>query len=259
MTPVPWQAGQRPRSTLNEKWAGGDPAATLASEVRGEELADLVVGLDVGDRVRAAGAAERALVDQRHVDQPVEARPGASHSPGSTSTTPARALVGAVEDVLDQRRLARAGDAGDRDQRAEREVDVDVLQVVGAGAAHRDPRQRCELLGERLPALLAAEPGHVPAGLGRRPLAQIARRSASPRWARISSIVPSATTWPPCSPAAGPEVDDVVGAADQRAVVLHHQHRVAARREVAQQGEQAARCPADGGRSSARRARRGCW
>ena len=36
-----------------------------------------------------------------------------------------------------------------------------------------------------------------------------------------------------------PEVDDVVGAADQRAVVLDHQHRVAARREVAQQAEQA--------------------
>ena len=39
-----------------------------------------------------------------------------------------------VEDVVDERRLARAGDAGDRDEGAERERHVDVLQVVLAGA-----------------------------------------------------------------------------------------------------------------------------
>ena len=50
-------------------------------------------------------------------------------------------------------------------------------------------------------------------------------------FAMISSGVPAATTWPPCSPGPGPEVDDVVGGADRLLVVLDHEHGVA---EVAQ-------------------------
>jgi hypothetical protein len=39
-----------------------------------------------------------------------------------------------VEDVLDERALAAAGDAGDADEGAERNVDGDVFEVVVAGA-----------------------------------------------------------------------------------------------------------------------------
>src|SRR6266480_4822565 len=40
-----------------------------------------------------------------------------------------------AEDIGDKRRLARAAHARDRDKCAERDGDVDVLQVVGLGAA----------------------------------------------------------------------------------------------------------------------------
>ena len=44
--------------------------------------------------------------------------------------------VAAGHRAVDQRALARPGHAGDDDEHAERDVDVDVLQVVGGGAAH---------------------------------------------------------------------------------------------------------------------------
>ena len=46
--------------------------------------------------------------------------------------------------------------------------------------------------------------------------------------------VPACTTSPPCSPAPGPDVDDVVGHLDRVLVVLDHDHGVA---EVAEAHE----------------------
>ena len=45
-----------------------------------------------------------------------------------------------VDDLVHERRLARAGDAGDADELPDRELDVDVLQVVHR--ARRAPRTR---------------------------------------------------------------------------------------------------------------------
>ena len=53
---------------------------------------------------------------------------------------------GVAEDVADQRALARARDPGDADEQAERDRDVDPLEVVLPGPDDRQP-----LLG-RLPA-----------------------------------------------------------------------------------------------------------
>ena len=50
------------------------------------------------------------------------------------------------------------------------------------------------------------------------------------------AAVPSATTWPPCSPGARPHVDEPVGAAHHLLVVLDDDHGVA---EVAQPLERA--------------------
>ena len=129
----------------------------------------------------------------------------------------------AVEDLVDERGLARAGDAGDRAEHAEREGDVDALEVVLAGAADDElgPRRAALLRHRDLP--LAAR------GTG---------RSASPAGASISFGVPSATTSPPCSPAPGPEVDDVVGGPDRALVVLDHDHRVAEVAEALERADQ---------------------
>ena len=87
---------------------------------------------------------------------------------------------------MDQRALARAGDPGDDDQHAERDVDVDVLQVVGARAAHlQHPRSASA-------ATASARRGRRGAGPVSVPLA------------RSPSTVPSNTTSPPALPAPGP-------------------------------------------------------
>jgi ribosomal protein L21 len=48
------------------------------------------------------------------------------------------ALALGVDGVEGQRRLARAGQAGDHDQLVARQVEIDVLQVVGARTADAD-------------------------------------------------------------------------------------------------------------------------
>src|SRR5699024_3497371 len=78
----------------------------------------------------------RALVDMHDLVQLVETvhpTVPAGHVPGAVE------LVGQhlVEDVVDQCRLAGPADAGDGHQVAQREADVDVLQVVLPGTADR--------------------------------------------------------------------------------------------------------------------------
>ena len=75
-----------------------------------ERLADRVEQSGIGRRVAAPRAADRGLVDRHH-----------AVAPGHRA--------------VHQRALARARHAGDDDEHPERDVDVHVLQVVGAGAA----------------------------------------------------------------------------------------------------------------------------
>ena len=113
-------AGHHPQVGVDDAGAVAGRAGTLGvgAEQRRlhavglrERLADRIEQLGVRRRVAPSRAADRALVD-RH--DPV--------APGHRA--------------VDQRALARARHPGDDDQHAERDVDVDVLQVVGAGAAH---------------------------------------------------------------------------------------------------------------------------
>ncbi len=61
-----------------------------------------------------------------------------------------RASHGPVKHFVDQGGLARTGDAGDGDQHAERNFDIEAMEVVGAGSAKNQP----------FPARLAAARGH---------------------------------------------------------------------------------------------------
>ncbi len=111
----------------------GAVAALQGERLDREELADLVERADVARRVRARRLADRALVDEDRVGQPVGAE---------QRFVRARRFGGLAEvarqrrrqHVLDQRALARARDAGDADQVQQRELDRDVLQVVVARA-----------------------------------------------------------------------------------------------------------------------------
>ena len=119
------------RDGLHEAELGVDHPVAVAGlagalGVGGEQRRLHAVGLRerLADRIEQPGvrrrvAAPRAL-DRRLVDRP--------RTLGSRR---------AIEPV-DQRALARPGDAGHHAQHAERDVDVDVLQVVGARAADLD-------------------------------------------------------------------------------------------------------------------------
>ncbi len=117
-----------------------------------------------------------------------------------------------------------------------------------AGAADRHARQGCDLAVQRVPSLLAAEPRHVPPRRGGRTLAQVLAgeralagqdRLDRPLGHHLAAVLAGRR----------PEVDHVVGAADERPVVLDDEHGVAALRQVAQQQEEAVavlRVEADG-------------
>ena len=142
----------------------------------------------VGRRVGARRAPDRRLVDVDDLvegvdplDPAVRARP---------HPRPVQAVLQRPQDhLVDERRLARARHARDRHEPADRDLDVDVAQVV--------------LRTRRAPAATgrpaAAAPGSRCAGAptGTRAVTDSRLRSTS-------SGVPSAMTRPPCSPAPRP-------------------------------------------------------
>ena len=171
-----------------------EPPGLVAADLRlgrgGEQLADVVEDAGVGGRVGARGAPDRALVDVHDLVEVLE--PGdrlvpAGHVPGAVE------LVGehVVEDVVDQRRLARAGDAGDRDEVAERERHRHLVEVVLASAC-TTVTSRPFSCGRRTPGV----------GISRRPERYLPVIESG--WVSRSATVPECTTWPPCSPAPGP-------------------------------------------------------
>ena len=118
-----------------------------------------------------------------------------------------------VEDLVDERALARSRRAGDRDQLAERDGHVDRLEVVLARAAH----------DQRLPFSFAALRRR-----GDRPLARTGTaRSATPCTPARRRCVPCTTTAPAVHARPRAHLDDVIGGADRVFVVLDDDHRVA--------------------------------
>ena len=122
---------------------------------------------------------------------------------------------GLVEDVVDERRLARPRHSRHAGQRAERNADVDSLQVVLARAADLDRAAR------RAPARRQLD--------SRRPGEELAGQ----RLGHALDLARGALGDDPAAVLAGarPKVDQVVGGAHRLLVVLDHEHRVA---EVAQ-------------------------
>ena len=118
--------------------ASGHVAARLRLRQGGEQLPYGGERAGVGGRVAAGRPADGRLVDVDdlvHVVQAVDA------------VARAGAVLGAVEalrqpfveHLVDQRGLAGAGDAGDADQLAEREVHVQAAQVVLPRVLHAQP------------------------------------------------------------------------------------------------------------------------
>ena len=117
----------------------------------------------------------------------------------------------AVEDLVDERRLAGAGDAGDAGERPERDRGVDALEVVLAGAADDELAAPLAPLGRDRDRDL---PREVAAGQRRRIPDHLRRRAGRDDLAAVLA-------------GARAEVDQVVGGAHRALVVLDDDHRVA--------------------------------
>ena len=213
------RAGIAPTSLDVEGEATGLVATDLGLARLGEETTDPVEDPGVGRGVGPGGPADRALID---VDDLVEVLETGDGLVAARDLAGAVELVGEhlVEDVVDERGLARAGDPGDGDEGAEGEAHVDAVEVVLTGPLDRD-----------LPTGLTRTAGHREADLvgtgeeatGRGPLVgeETSERSG------VDDVSPVLTS-------AGTDVDDPVRCGDGVLVVLDDDEGVA---EVAQPGQ----------------------
>ena len=117
-----------------ETEAAGLVAAGLGLGQLRVEMADVVEELDVGGRVRAGRAADGRLVDGDHLVEmfePFDAVEDARIADAAVEI----AEQGLGQDVVDQRALAGPGNAGHAHQHPQRNLDVDVLEIVVPCAA----------------------------------------------------------------------------------------------------------------------------
>src|SRR5690606_8328581 len=133
-------AGRAPAVTRIEAERAGGVAALACERGGGEQLAHGVEGAYIARRVAPRGLADRGLVDEHDVVDPVLAEQPRVLA-GRFGRLAPGLEQGGQQHVLHQGGLAAARHAGDADQPAERELDIDAAQVVGAGALHDEPRR----------------------------------------------------------------------------------------------------------------------
>ena len=119
-----------------ETEAAGTEATLFGLARAGEHFADLVKRADVRRRRTARRASDGTLVDLHHL---VDLRRAAQAAERSRLGRQAAQTANhrRRQRLVDQRTLARTADAGDTDQRFERETRVDIVQVVGRDAFDR--------------------------------------------------------------------------------------------------------------------------
>ncbi len=120
---------------------------------------------------------------------------------------------GLVERLHHQRGFAAAADASDAGERAERNIGVDVLQIVAACAAHADGALLVEPAAFVGDGDLAAA-GQIVAGDGVLVLLDVSGRSLRNDLAAMDA-------------GGGAHVDDVIGGEDRLFVMFDDEHRIA--------------------------------
>ncbi len=203
--------------------AAGRIAAGLGLGEAGEPVADRGEGAGIGGGVRPRRPPDRRLVDVDDLVemlQPIEPLEGGRGLAGAVQP-PRHRLVKRVDE---KRRLAAAGDAGNRGEGAERNLHRDVLKVVAGGAHERQrpPPLRAPPFGhgDREGAAEVA-PGER-AGVGD----DLVRRSLGDDLAAVDA-------------GGRADVHDMVGAADRVLVMLDDEHGVAEVAKVPERLEEA--------------------
>ena len=187
-------------------------AVALCLGVRGggEQVPDQVEHTRVGSRIGPGSAPDGRLVDGDDLVQlfhSLDALVPAGNGPGPVQL-PGQGLV---ENLVDQGTLAGAGNAGNAGHHAQREVHVDVLQVVLRSALHRNPATGFTPLGRHRNLHAAAQ---VSAGDGLLALHDILGRADGHHLAAVLART-------------GADIHDAVRSPHGVLVVFHHQHAVA--------------------------------
>ncbi len=128
----------------------GEAARLIAARARllsaGKQFADRGEQAGVGSRVGARGAADGALVDIHHLVQMLQPFHAAIGRRGGFGGLVQLAVSDAEQGIVDQGRLAGAGDAGDASHHPDGQIQVDVAQVIAARPLEFQP-----LAGKRSP------------------------------------------------------------------------------------------------------------
>ena len=232
----PFAPARLAASALHVEGEGGGGVAPEPRQVHaGEQAPDGVERLHVGHRVGPGGGAERRLVHEDHLGYPVDAADlVAVGQGGQRRRLEAADVVG--DDLVHQARLARAGHAGDAHQPPQRDAHVDVLEVVGAGAANLQGPSRYQgaVTGRQRDGLALGQVVGGEGGLAGEQLVVGAREH------HLAAVLARAR----------PQVDDVVALLDDLRVVLHHHHGVVVGAQAVEDLHQAVavtRVQADGG------------
>ena len=178
---------------------------------RREQFADRIEGLEIGDRVGSGRASDRCLVHQDDICDVFESLQLAKRADPPVPVA-LRALDGRVQHVVDERRLAGTADAGDAGQRIQRDVDIDVLQVV---------------LGGALETNLVRQPLAPRRRHRNRELVPKIFRGQGSRLEQQSLVVARVDDLAALLAGTEADIDDVIGHANHVLVVLDDEHGVA--------------------------------
>ena len=213
--------------------APGRIAAHLGRRGLSEEFADGGEAASIGDRVGARGSANGRLVYLDHLVEGLKAGNPAVAA-GLFARTVEGVGQGLLENVVDQGGLARARDARHAHEASQRQAHGEVLEVVAGAALEGEPG-------------LARGHARVGDGHGLAAGKVVGRqRPAALEEPRGRTLVDYLAAE---APGTGPNIDEVVRAADHLLVVLHHHDGVAALLQAVEHIDEAlvvARMEADG-------------
>ena len=184
----------------------------------GKDRADVIEHAGIGGGVGAGRAADGLLVDADDLIHELEALyPIALASAGAGAVQ--LTGEGLIQNLVDEARLARAGDARHADELAQRKFYVDVAQIVFARTLHREEIAVARAAGLRhLDALAARQIVAGDAALG---LADVLDGACGHDLAAVDAR-------------ARADVHDIIGAAHGILVVLDHDDRIAEVAEIFQ-------------------------
>ncbi len=202
-----------PRHIEREVPRGVPPPLRL--RLRRKQLADCVERLDVRHWIRPGRASDGRLIHQHNIVQPLHALDVPIDSRGIAAFDPPQPVSDSlVQHIVDQGRLPRSGNSGNRNQQVQRNVHVDAFEVVRARPLQPQPLLRRP---RRMPPRrnwnrqLAAEITPGDRSRIRRDLLHRSRRQhLAPKF-----------------PGARAQIEQIIRRAQHVRIVLDHQDRVA--------------------------------